>query len=467
MRPTWNALFISILLLVSCSPHRPVSQLTVVSHPDGPLFVGDKVSFEVLVPSSSGGTNTSVEVAFAGQKLGSAPFSPFGIGGRSQATLWWVWDTHDLNSGTYSLSFTPLPDNTTWTETFEIHAADQIPPPEPQAHWVSTETVCCNLFYISGTAAERDIALLSVEADQESSAVSSQMNTTLSQRIDIVFMSRVVGQGGFTLNSVYVSYLDENYIGNDMPILFHHEFVHYYDSSLGGDYRPSMLEEGLAVYLTGGHFKPEPLGPRAAALLDLGWYIPLTTITNDFYNQQHDIAYLEAGSLIKYMVEKYGWSAFNQFYRSIHAPNNQAVSAVMDTALQEHFGISFSNLENAYLSFLHSQSVTADVRTDLKTTVDFFDTVRRYQENLDPSAYFLTAWLPDGSLMRQRGIVADFLRRPEGWENRFFEKLLILSQKELFTADYKNAERTLQWSNWFMDIILHEIKSQAANIFAA
>ncbi len=85
-----------------------------------------------------------------------------------------------------------------------------------------------------------------------------------------------------------------------------------------------MLEEGLAVYLTGGHFKPEPLGPRAAALLDLGWYISLSNVANDFYNQQHDIAYLEAGSLVKYLVETYGWSAFNQFYRTIPEPNNQS-----------------------------------------------------------------------------------------------------------------------------------------------
>jgi hypothetical protein len=358
-----------------------------------------------------------------------------------------------LKPGTQTLTFTRLPENTTWTETITLHPANQVPPPEPQAHWASNTTACCNLYYITGTAAERDISLLSEEADQQSATVSAQMNTTLSQRIDIFFISRVVGQGGFTLNAVYVSYLDDNYIGNDMPILLHHEFVHYYDSSLGGQYRPSMLEEGLAVYLTGGHFKPEPLGPRAAALLDLGWYIPLATVANDFYNQQHDIAYLEAGSLIKYMVETYGWSAFNQFYRTIPQPNNQSVSDVMDTALHNHFGISFSDLENGYLSYLHSQSITTDIRIDLHLTVSFFDAVRHYQEILDPSAYFLTAWLPDGSVMRQQGIIADFLRHPEGWKNQLLKSLLIRSQKELFSGDYKNAERTLKLTNWVMDII--------------
>jgi hypothetical protein len=454
MRNSKLTLLLIFLLLASCAPVRPAEQITVIPHPDGPLYIGDQVSFEVLAPTMTGDKTGSVEVAFDGQELGSAGFAPYGIGARSQATLWWVWDTRDLKPGSYTLTFTRLPENTTWAETFSLHPAGQVPSPEPGAHWVSTTTVCCNLYYITGTAAERDIATLGREADEQSAAVSAQMGTSLSGRIDIVFMSRVVGHGGFTAGSIYVSYLDDNYIGNDMSILFHHEFVHYYDNALGGVYLPAMLQEGLAVYLTGGHFKPEPLGPRAAALLDLGWYIPLTTIADDFYNQQHDIGYLEAGSLVQYLVETYGWSAFNEFYRNIPAPDNQTISAAMDTALHDHFGISFADLETGYLAYLHSQTVPEAVRTDLQMTVTFFNTVRRYQEALDPSAYYLTAWLPDGSVMLQRGIVADFLRHPEGWENRLLESLLIRSQKELFSGDYIRAERTLKWTNWIMDGII-------------
>ncbi len=444
-------LLFTFLLSSSCAPVRPAEQISVIPHPGGPLYVGDQVSFEILAPAATGDQTGSVEVAFDGQQLGSAGFAPYGIGGRSQATLWWVWDTRDLEPGPYTLTFTRLPDNTTWTETFPLHPADQAPPPEPEAHWVSTVTVCCNLYYVTGTAAERDIAALSQEADEQSAVVSARMGSSLSERIDIIFMSRLVGHGGFAWNGIYASYLDENYIGNDMSILFHHEFVHYYDSALGGGYLPAMLQEGLAVYLTGGHFKPEPLGARAAALLDLGWYIPLTTLADDFYNQQHDIGYLEAGALVEYLVETYGWGAFNEFYRTIPAPDDQTVSAVLDTALRDHFGVSFADLETAYLASLQSQPVTEAVRTDLQLTVTFFDTVRRYQEAFDPSAYFLTAWLPDGSVMRQRGIVADFLRPPEGWDNRLLESLLIRAHGELFSGDYKRAERTLKWANWIMD----------------
>ena len=77
---------------------------------------------------------------------------------------------------------------------------------------------------------------------------------------------------------------------------------------------------------------------------------------------------------------------------------------------------------------------------------------RRYQEVLDPSAYFLNAWLPDGSVMRQRDIVADLLRYPMGWKNRLGEFLLGRAQAEWFSGDYAGAERTLQWTGSILNI---------------
>jgi hypothetical protein len=445
-------LILAILLLPSCTPAQPVEQVTVIAHPDGPLYVGDQVSFEVLLPATTSGEVSNMVVSFNGQELGNAGITPYGIGGRNQATFWWVWNTSELKPGRYSLIFTSLPDNSTWTETYTLHPADLVPSPEPNAYWVSTTTVCCNLYYITGTAVERDLISLSQEADRQAAAVSAQMGSILEERVDIIFMSRVIGHGGFMWDGIYTSYLDGNYIGNDMAMLFHHEFVHFYDGEVGGTYLPVVLQEGLAVYLTGGHFKPESLGPRAGALLILDWYIPLSTITDDFYRQQHDIGYLEAGALVQYLVDTYGWAAFNEFYRDIPVPENQTDSDVMDTALQNQFGISFASLETSYMDYLHSQAIDQEVVTDLQLTVSFFDTVRHYQERLDPSAYFLTAWLPDASLMRERGIVADLLRHPAGWNNRLIESLLIFTQRELFAGDYRYLDRILSLTNWLLNV---------------
>jgi len=440
-------------LLIGCSPAQPAGQLQVIAHPDGPLYVGDQVSFEVLAPVPPGKQDGSVQVAFQGHTLGQAGFAPFGMGRRNQATLWWVWDTSGLKPGRYALTFTRLPDKFSWGETFSLRPENQVPPPQPGAHWASSTTTCCIFHYITGTAAARDILILGRQADQEAAVVAKQIGIKLDKPIDVILMSRVIGQGGFTTGSVYLSYLDGNYTSDDMPILFHHEFVHYYDAAAGGKYRPPFFEEGLAVYLTGGHFKPEPLVARAAALLTLGRYIPLAVLADDFYNEQHDIGYLEAATLVKYIVETYGWAAFNQFYRDISAPGSgQSDSAVIDVALRAHFNLSFADLETAYLAYLRKQPFTDDQRTDLQVTVAFFDAVRRYQATLDPSAYFLYAWLPDGSVMRQRNILADLLRHPDGWENQLSESLLEHAHAEWFSADYAGAERTLQWTNRALDI---------------
>ena len=446
------ACLLSLFLVAACSPARPAGKMEVITHPDGPLYSGDRVSFEVLAPTAANVQADTVEVKFNGRSLGSAGFAPFGIGGREEAALWWVWDTGGLKPGRYTLTFTRLPDQLTWNETVSLHPAALVPPPEPQAQWALSTTTCCILHYITGSAAARDIASLVREADEQSAEVAAQLSFTLKTHIDVTLMSRVIGQGGFTSGSVYISYLDGNYMGNEMPILFHHEFVHFYDGEMDGGYRPPIFEEGLAVYLTGGHFKPEPLGPRAAALLDLGWYIPLTNVADDFYNQQHDIGYLEAAALVKYLLDTYGWGAFNEFYRSIPAPDGQKDSVVIDTALRRHFNISFAELEAAYLASLRAQAFTDAERTDLRLTVEFFNTVRRYQKALDPSAYFLSAWLPDGPAMRQRGIVADFLRRPERLDNRLLESLFVRAWGELSGGDYSGAERTLNWANWILEL---------------
>lgn len=445
-----------LILLASCSPVPPGEQLTVITHPDRPLYVGDQVSFEILPPAAEGNKAGSISVRYEGRELGEADLGSYGLGGRSEATLWWVWDTSNLKPGDYNLTFSLQPDNIIQTDAFRLHAADQIPQTEHGAVWITTTTTCCIFHYISGTAAQRDISNLGKVADEESALVSEQIGSPLSKPIDVVIMSRVIGQGGFTADSVYVSYLDDNYIGNDMAILFHHEFVHYYDSIRGGVYRPSMIQEGLAVYLSGGHFKLEPLIPRAAAMVDLGWYIPLTDLANDFYHQQHDKGYLEAAALVEYLVETYGWDAFNEFYRDIPTPENgQTTAMVMDAALHQHFGISFADLESQYTDYLRRQTVQDAIRTDLEVTVSFYDTARRYQQMLDPSAYYLTAWLPDGSEMRQRGIVADFIRRPRTWENQVIEDLLMRAHAQYFGGDYPGAENTLKFTNFLMDLIAY------------
>jgi hypothetical protein len=233
--------------------------------------------------------------------------------------------------------------------------------------------------------------------------------------------------------------------------------IHAIDVHLGGDFRPTIFVEGLAVYMTGGHYKPEPLMPRAATLLPayLNEYIPLQNLADDFYAFQHEIGYLEGASLIEYMVNTYGLEAFLAFYRDIHSSQGESQSDSIDAALQTHFAISFSQLEQDFLVALKNETDTSDWVDDVRLTVTFYDTMRRYQQLLDPSAYFRTAWLLDNKTMRERGIVADYLRHPHTPVNLALETLFITAHQQMTAQDYTSASQTLEVINSVLDAIEH------------
>jgi len=443
-------LLVLVILLGGCAGDPSQLPYLVIPHPDGHLFVGDLVSFEILAPEEQ--LNQSVTVSFEDQELGATTFSPYGIGGRVQGTFWWVWDTAGLEPGKYNLTFS-VADGMSWNQQFRLYPASRLPGLDSEAAWDSTLNNCCTLHYITGTDAARDLSDLAVVADKESAAVAAQFGTAPPERIDLVFIPRVIGHGGFAWNGVYISYLDENYVASELDMVLHHEFVHYYDSWVGGEYLPSMLREGLAVYYSGGHFKPEPIAERAAALLELGWYIPLPTLADDFYNQQHDIGYLEAAALVQYFHETYGPGSFAEFYRTITYQEGMSDSQLLDAELQQSFSLSLVGLETSFISYLSAQTVTDEIQRDLELTVADYDLVRRYQSLLDPSAYFLTAWLPDGLVMRERGIVADFTRRPVTWQNLLVEGWIRSANMKLFAGEYESTEQDIYWINRLLDIL--------------
>jgi hypothetical protein len=229
--------------------------------------------------------------------------------------------------------------------------------------------------------------------------------------------------------------------------------VHILDARLGGNLRPSILVEGLATYMTGGHFKTEPIAPRAAALLDLGWYIPLRELTDNFYPSQHEIGYLEAAALVQYLVETYTWDDYNDFYRNISLSSSGSEADAMDAALQTHFSITFDKLEQNFIVYLRSQPQDLSYARDVSLTVSYYDTVRRYQQQLDPSAYFMTAWLPDANVMRSRGIVADYVRHPGSTVNIGIETMFVQADEALRSGNYDKTEQLLKSIKVMLDIL--------------
>jgi hypothetical protein len=450
-----------LLIFTACnflSPIRPaepptaVSTFKVITHPDGPLYVGDLVSFEVLSTAETDLPNQAVRISLGDKVLGEKDIQPFGMGGRHEATFYWVWNTQGLEAGAFTLTFSLLPDESRWDETFSLLPAADVPSPEPNARWESVYTDCCVINTISGTDAEKDLEALKVMVAAQAADVEARFGVKIDGKIPITFMPRVLGHGGFTSDGIYVSYLSQNYAGGATSQVTHHEMVHWLDGQQDNNLRPAILQEGLAVYLSDGHFKKEPILPRAAALLDLGWYIQLNQLADSFYLSQHEIGYVEAAALVSYLVSTYGWEEFNTFYRDIHSARGGSQAQALDSALQSRFEISLAQLENAFTAFLRQQKVDNVTRTDLRLTVAFYDTVRRYQRELDPSAYFLNAWLPNVPEMRLRGIVADLLRRPKSVIDRQIENRLIAADSSLRARNYTAAEADIRAVNVMLDL---------------
>jgi hypothetical protein len=432
-------------------------------HPDGGLFVGDLVSIEVIAPPGANleGAQVSIQVDDPdGPLLGPVDFGRFGIQGRAQATLIWGWDTAGLEAGLYVLTFSIQPDGPAWDELVILNPAEAVPPPEPEAAWASVETECCIIHYVTGTAAERDLAELVEAADRQAELAVQRLGGEFTEPLVVTLLPRVLGHGGFASNEISVSYLDQNYAGSQFEMVLHHEMIHVLDMRLGGQLRPSMLVEGLAVYLSGGHFKPEAIMPRTAALLalppddegsDLGWYLSLQPLADDFYASQHEIGYLQAAALVEYMISTWGWQAFSDFYRDILPDDSGSQALAIDGALRRHFQITLAGLEEQFLQTLRQVEVTQDDIEDIRLTVTYYDTVRRYQRLLDTSAYFRTAWLLSNEEMRQRGIVADYVRHPQAPANVCLESLLVTANQHLQGERHDEASLFLETVNAALD----------------
>lgn len=435
----------------------PKETLSVIFHPDSALYVGDQISLEIIAPTGENLQDSQVEVSVAqpiSHTLKTTKFAHFGLGNRLEANLTWAWNTTELSPGDYTLSFSVQPNGATWTQTVLLQPAEALPLNEVGARWVTDESDCCLVYYITQTASERDISTLLEMLDKQAREISQEMQAEFNAPVSVVFIPRVLGHGGFTTQEIAVTYLDRNYIGDATEMILRHELAHLLDGQLGGDLRPTLLVEGLAVYISGGHFKPELLMPRAAVLVDNHQYIPFDDLIDDFYNTPHEIGYMEAGALVEFMVETWGWEDFSSFYRDIHpAPDEGRQSVAMDIALQKHFNLSLKALEQRFLEALVSQSISSESKDDVRLTVDYYNTVRRYQQSLDPSAYFLTAWILDGKDMRQRSITADYMRHPSTVNNLVLETMLQAAGDSLRNTNYSEAEHLISAVNLVLDAL--------------
>ncbi|MCS6910490.1 MAG: hypothetical protein NZM11_07970, partial [Anaerolineales bacterium] len=313
----------------------------ITFHPGPELYAGDIVSLQITWPGAEPEWEEARVKVFAGEAiepLAEDRFGRFGIGGRAQATFWWVWDTAGL-VGEQSVTVVVESESGERLDSLTVPVtllpAELRPQPERDARWAQAESACCIFHYLTGTAAARDIALITAQADEAFERVEERLGVERERRITFTLLSRLLGQGGFAAGEISLTYIDRNPAGVDLETVLVHEGTHLLDRQIARE-RPTLLTEGLAVFIAGGHYKPEDLDRRAAALLVLDRYIPLADLARDFYPQQHEIGYLQAGALVKYLVDKYGWEKFKAMYAGFESAPDEA--AMLEAGLKAHYG---------------------------------------------------------------------------------------------------------------------------------
>ena len=426
------------------------------------IISGDRLTVQLHahVPQNVAVDKVGVDIYVDDEVIHSGTLNDRNWEGRGEGVFEWIWDTtgrpgdHEVRVVLDALDLIQSgdedPTNNEALVPLNVRKAGERPLEERDVAWIQTTTDCCVIHVLQQTAAYRDLGKLQGLVESAVSQASSRLNELPQEPIDVYFIERTIGQGGFASSEMVVTYTDRPYITGELYELLVHEAVHVLDRQFAPQ-RMKLLAEGLAVWATGGHYKQEDLNTRMAALLRLNEYIPLATLANDFYPAQHEIGYLEAGALVSYLVDRAGWPTFREFYSNATASDGATEAEALDANLQAYYGLSLAELENEWLAVVQATPPSELEIADIATSIRFYDMARRYQTLYDPSAYFRTAWLPHPAEVQERGNTADLTRHPNTETNIAIEIMLRAADEALRAQDANRANVLLDSVSRILD----------------
>lgn len=418
------------------------------------VYAGDLVSVEVApnVPRGLAPNDVDVRILLNGEELVNGNLNWRKLDGQTVGLYQWIWDTGE-QVGVHALTaiLDPYdgiqigdenPNNNRVSVNVTVRSPAELPKKEAEANWLLVENNCCAVHVVSGTAAHRDLPQLLQQVDDAFLQASNKLVEPLVGRYDVYLIDRVIGQGGYALDTMVVSYLDRNYAGGGLAEVLVHEAVHLIEQQFAPD-KSAFLSEGLAVWVAGGHYQQEDLGKRMAALVELGRYVPVNEVMDDFRSVVHEIGYLEAAGFISYLVETYGWERVRPFYSATTAGDAPSQSGAIDANLHFFFDRSLEEVEADWMAYLAQLPRDRETISNLSATLRYYEVMRHYQLAYDPSAYYLNAWLPPPEVAEQRNATADFSRHPETTANLALESMLFSANQALQSGEYEQLNAIL------------------------
>ncbi|MDQ7029506.1 MAG: hypothetical protein Q9O62_06885 [Ardenticatenia bacterium] len=142
------------------------------------------------------------------------------------------------------------------------------------------------LFFLPGSAAERDASLIAAEVRRSVRRVRRALQITEPFALDIYLVERLFWQGGVAYGQgrILITYSDRNYAAVLLRFYLDHEITHALAQQLvpEGGSTNALLAEGLATWVSGGHYWPEPIHQTAAALARSRAYVSISSLAEDF-----------------------------------------------------------------------------------------------------------------------------------------------------------------------------------------
>lgn len=427
------------------------------------IFSGDKVTFQVMpsIPAEIAVNNVSVDIYVDDQLISSDTLESRNWAGRAEGIYEWQWDTTGhpgdhiirivLDAGDLIKEGDENDNNNEITVPITIRKAGERPLAERDEAWITAETDCCKIHALTNTAAYRDLPKLLDMTETAVAQAAIRIREEPDQKLDVYFIDRTIGNGGYAGDEIVATYVDRAYAGGNLHELLVHEAVHVLDRQFAPQ-RLKFLAEGLAVWASGGHYKAEDLNARMAALIDLGLYIPLEDLLDDFYLIQHETGYLEAGGFVSYLVDAYGYELFRDFYSATSAADAPTLYQVLDLNLQKVYGKTLPQMEAEWLQSLRALPSDPQQNADLRTSIRYYEAMRSYQNQYDPTSFFLTAWLPHPQEVLQEGNPADLRRHPQSPINITLEVMFRTAEAAMLSGDYNRSNIILD----SIDRILNE-----------
>ena len=421
--------------------------------PVAPHYVGDVLSIRITYRGSQAIGDEKINLTWSNGTESGKERTTFSPHSRT-AVFYWTLDTSAFTPGVINFLFEvpALQDN--WVNNLNL-----LPQLSGLANtWAKVESGCCTIHYLTQTDAEETLSEIQEILENNTAVAVSQFFPEglpdvdpLDEPLSFVLIPIVIGHGGFAADEAVLTFSERNWAGTNFDIVSHHEIVHVLDRRLNQGPRPSLLSEGLAVYLSGGHYHKGDAIQRAAALVELDMYLPILEITNDFYSAQHEISYMEAAGLVAYLVERWGWAAFIDFYFNLQEGSSH--TNIISAGLEESFSTDLTELETDFVAYLRTIDPDEAVKQDVRLTVAVYDTLRRYQALAIPSAHIQSVWWPPVDTMREKGIVGDYARREKSPVNVIFESKLIEIHAGLDARNYAKVEENLAVINQMLDAI--------------